>query len=86
MNTGLLHKVALIGGASKGLGRGCALQLAREGVNVALCARGRDALNETAAFIRKSTSAQVLPIVADLSKKDDVQKAVDAALAQYRYI
>jgi 3-oxoacyl-[acyl-carrier protein] reductase len=46
MDLGIAGKTALVGGASKGLGFGCALALVREGVNVVIVARGADALNE----------------------------------------
>lgn len=46
MDLGIAGKTALIGGASKGLGYGCALALVREGVNVVIVARGADALSE----------------------------------------
>jgi 3-oxoacyl-[acyl-carrier protein] reductase len=83
MNTGLSNKVALIGGASKGLGRGCAIQLAKEGVSVALCARGKNALSETTEYIRTNTHAKVLPLAVDLSKKEDVKKAVKDTQASF---
>ncbi|MEI2415799.1 SDR family oxidoreductase [Orrella sp. JC864] len=44
MDLGIAGKTALVGGASKGLGYGCALALVREGVNVVIVARGHDAL------------------------------------------
>lgn len=80
MNLKLTDKIALIGGASKGLGKGCALQLAKEGANVAICARGLDALNETVDLIRKSIGSEVLAIRADLSKAEDIQKVVDETI------
>lgn len=76
MNLKLENRVAIIGGASKGLGKGCALQLANEGVNVVICARGLDELNKTADFIRKSTNSKVLAIQADMSKADDIHRVV----------
>jgi NAD(P)-dependent dehydrogenase (short-subunit alcohol dehydrogenase family) len=47
MDLGLRGKGAVVTGASKGIGRAIALGLAREGANVAICARGADALRET---------------------------------------
>lgn len=47
MNCNIRNKVAIIGGASKGLGKACALSLAREGVNLVLCARSEDNLRQT---------------------------------------
>ena len=46
MDLGIKGKWALVGGASKGLGRGCAEALAGEGVNVLMVARGEPALAE----------------------------------------
>jgi 3-oxoacyl-[acyl-carrier protein] reductase len=53
MDLGIRGKTALICAASKGLGRGCAASLAREGVNLVITARGAEALEATAADLRK---------------------------------
>lgn len=53
MDLGLKGKWALVGGASKGLGLGCAQSLAREGANVVIVARGAEALNAAAVELRK---------------------------------
>jgi len=53
MDLGIHGKRALVCAASKGLGRGCALALAREGVNVTIVARGREALDATLAELQK---------------------------------
>ena len=66
MDLGIKGKVALVTGGSQGLGRQCALALAAEGVNVAICARGEDRLNQTAGEIR-ATGVNVGTHVADLS-------------------
>ena len=47
MNFELKGKVAIIGGSSKGLGRACAIALAKEGVNIVICANGTASLKET---------------------------------------
>ena len=52
MDLGIRGKNALVCAASKGLGRGCAMSLAREGANLVITARGRDALEATAEEIR----------------------------------
>ncbi|MBI3307889.1 MAG: SDR family oxidoreductase [Candidatus Melainabacteria bacterium] len=80
MNLGILNKVALIGGGSKGLGKGCAFQLAKEGVQVAICARNAETLKQTALSIEKSTDVKVLPIQADLSKTEDIRRVVQETL------
>ena len=48
MDLGIKGKKAIVCAASKGLGKGCAQALAREGVDVTICARGADPLNATA--------------------------------------
>src|SRR5687767_1509127 len=53
MDLGIRGKTALVCAASKGLGKGCAVSLAREGVNLVITARGAEALEATAAELRK---------------------------------
>jgi 3-oxoacyl-[acyl-carrier protein] reductase len=66
MDLGIKGKWALVGGASKGLGYGCAHSLAREGVNVVIVARGADALNAAAVELRK-LGTTVLPVAVDIT-------------------
>ena len=54
MDLGIKGKWALVGGASKGLGFGCAQALAQEGVNVVMVARGADALQDAANSHKRS--------------------------------
>jgi len=70
MDLGLKGKTALVCASSKGLGRACALSLAREGVNVVMSARGADALEAAAAAIRAETGVQVTTVVADVATAD----------------
>lgn len=67
MDLGISGRSALVCASSKGLGRACALSLAREGVRLTLVARGEDALQTTADFIRRSTGAQVSTVAADVT-------------------
>jgi 3-oxoacyl-[acyl-carrier protein] reductase len=67
MDLGIAGKWALIGGASKGLGYGCALALAREGVNVVINARTAEPLEEAAARIRAETGVTVVPVACDIT-------------------
>ena len=78
MDLGIRGRRAIVGGASKGLGRACALSLAREGVSVAIVARGEAELAKTAAELRSQTGAEVLPVAADLAT-DEGRKRVLAA-------
>ena len=67
MDFGIRGKQALVCGASKGLGRGCAEALAGEGVNVTLVARGADVLEQTAADIRTRTGVAVTAVACDIT-------------------
>jgi 3-oxoacyl-[acyl-carrier protein] reductase len=66
MDLGLKGKWALVGGASKGLGLGCAQSLAREGVNVVIVARGAEALEAAAIELRK-LGTSILAVAADIT-------------------
>ena len=59
MDLGIKGKTAIVCAASKGLGKGCALALAREGVDLVIAARGKDALEAAAAEIKSTTGAKV---------------------------
>ncbi len=67
MDLGIAGKWALVCGASKGLGWGCAQALARESVNVVMAARGAEALEAAAAGIRAQAPGQVLTVAADVT-------------------
>ena len=67
MDTGLQGRTALVCAASKGLGRACAMALAREGVAVTITARGASALEQTAADIRAATGATVQAVPGDIT-------------------
>lgn len=84
MDLGLRGKAAAVMAGSDGLGRACALALAREGANVAICARREDVLRSTAKTISDQTGSRVVPIVADVGKANDVERFVNAAAADLR--
>jgi 3-oxoacyl-[acyl-carrier protein] reductase len=67
MDLNIKGKTAIVCGASKGLGRGCAEALAREGVEVTIVARTLATLEATAAEIRKATGATVHVVAADIA-------------------
>jgi len=69
MDLGIKGKWALVGGASKGLGLGCARALAHEGVHVVMVARGAEALNASAQALQKETQGQVniIALAADIT-------------------
>ena len=79
MDLGLRDRVALIGGGSMGIGKASALALAREGAHVAICARGKDLLEQAAGDIAAETDREVLPIVTDLTREGDAENFVHTA-------
>jgi 3-oxoacyl-[acyl-carrier protein] reductase len=66
MDLGIRGRKAIVCAASKGLGKGCAEALAREGVDVTICARGAEALEATAKAIA-AAGAKVTPVVCDVT-------------------
>lgn len=82
MDLGLNNLVALVTASSKGLGRATALQLAREGARIVICARGEGALNRTHDEIA-ALGAEVLALPVNLIAPDAAQTLVDAALKRF---
>jgi len=78
MDFGIRGKSALVCASSKGLGKGCALALAAEGVNLTLIARGTDALNGTAEEIRRTFGVKVAAIAADITTPEGRAAALAA--------
>jgi 3-oxoacyl-[acyl-carrier protein] reductase len=76
MDLGIKGKRAIVCGASKGLGRGCAEALAREGVEVTIVARTQATLDDTAAEIRKLTGATVHVVAADIATAEGRAKVL----------
>ena len=78
MDLGIKGKSALVCAASKGLGKGCALALGREGVNLVITARGKEALEATAEEIRQSTGAKVIAVAGDITTAEGRAAALAA--------
>jgi 3-oxoacyl-[acyl-carrier protein] reductase len=78
MDLGIKGKTALVCAASKGLGKGCAMALAREGVNVVITARGKEALEATAEEIRKATGVSVAAVAGDITTPEGRAAALKA--------
>src|ERR1700756_5931513 len=77
MDLGMTGKKAIVTGASEGIGKAIALAFAREGVDVAICARRKEPLEATAAAIAKETGRKIIPITADLTKDADAKAFVE---------
>jgi 3-oxoacyl-[acyl-carrier protein] reductase len=75
MDLGLKGKVAIVTGGTQGIGRATALLLGREGASVAVAARGRERLEQTAAEIR-AAGGKVAALQADVSKAADCERLV----------
>lgn len=83
MEFGLTDKIAVVGASSKGLGRAIALGLAQEGAKVTICARNSDALDATAADIRRQTGSEVLAVPTDVSQPEQVDALINAAISRF---
>jgi 3-oxoacyl-[acyl-carrier protein] reductase len=78
MDLGIRGKAALLSGASRGLGRACAMALAAEGVAVTIVGRTRDTVERTADEIRSATGATVTPVAADITTPEGRAAALRA--------
>ena len=83
MELGLNGKVALVTGASRGIGAAICAELAREGVHLCLVARDEAKLNEVAASVTNAASVRTAVHVSDLRQPDAGAKAVEAAIAAF---
>jgi len=83
MDLGIKNKVALVAGGSMGLGRAVALEMAREGAKVAICALDDPSLPATEKFLREETGAEVLAVAADVSDPLQATQFVRKALAHF---
>jgi 3-oxoacyl-[acyl-carrier protein] reductase len=83
MDLELRGKVAIVGGASKGLGRACAEVLAAEGATVALCSRSRPDLEKAAQEIRDTTGADVVAFPGDLDRPEVVRDLVATTVSRF---
>lgn len=78
MDLGLKNKSAIVCAASKGLGRACAFALAREGVDVTICARSPGPLQATADEIRNTTGVTVTTVACDITSEAGRAKVLAA--------
>ena len=86
MDLGIAGKVALVTAGSKGLGKGIALELAREGARVAISSRSEEELRRAAAEIGAATGHEPLIVAADLTKGEEIARLIAATLDGYGQI
>lgn len=79
----LKNKIALVTAASRGLGYATAQALAQEGAKVAICARQAEPLQEAARALVKETGGDILPIVADVARANDVERLVHETMVRW---
>ena len=82
MDLTLEGKIAIVTGGSKGIGRATALALAQEGVDVAICARGMEDLEDAAAEIRANTGRKALAVQADMGDPEDIKNLVATTVTE----
>src|SRR5690349_22146453 len=82
MDLGLAGKKAIVTGGSLGIGKAIARELAREGVDVAVAARTKDALEAAARELAAETGRRVIPLVCDVTSRAQVDAMVAQAVAQ----
>lgn len=85
MDLKLEGKVALVTGASYGIGEGVARGLAQEGAKLSICARGEEKLKRVASEL-EAAGAEVFPVVADVVRKDDIDRMVKGTLDRYGHV
>jgi 3-oxoacyl-[acyl-carrier protein] reductase len=83
MDLGLRGRVAFVAGASTGLGRATAWELANEGARVAICARNEERLRATAETIAAETGSEVLALPADVTVAEEVERAIAATVERW---
>jgi 3-oxoacyl-[acyl-carrier protein] reductase len=82
VDLGLRGRVALVTGASQGLGAAIAEELAAEGASVAVCARNAEKLGDLAIRLATAHGVRAVPIVADLGKPGEAARAVSETIRQ----
>lgn len=83
MDLGLRGKVAIVTGGSEGIGKAIAARLVAEGANVAICARRPDVLAQAAVEIREQGPGQVVPVQADVTRPEDIERVVRTTLETF---
>src|SRR5437870_8554033 len=82
MDLKLQGKHAIVTGGSRGIGKSIARELAREGVDVAMVARNKADLEATARELAAETNRRIVPLAADVTSKEQVDRMVAEAVQQ----
>ncbi len=80
MDISLAGRAAIVTGGSKGIGLGIALRFAQSGADLAIVARGRDALAQAEKRISEAAGRRVVTVVADVANARDIKRAYDEAM------
>lgn len=83
MDLGLKGRLAIVTGASQGIGRAIAQGLTKEGASLVICARNTETLEKTASQIREEYKTDVLAMTADVTKPEDIARLVNQAIASF---
>jgi NAD(P)-dependent dehydrogenase (short-subunit alcohol dehydrogenase family) len=83
VDIGLRGKVVAITGGSEGIGGATAMRCAQEGARLAICARRADVMEAHAEAIRRATGAEVMTVVADATRPEDMPRFVEETVKRY---
>ena len=83
MDLELSGKVAVVTGGSEGIGKATARSLGREGARVVVCARRADVLEAAVGEISEETGAEIVPVVADVSRAPDVERLIGSTVERF---
>ncbi len=82
MDLGLDDRRALVAASSRGIGRGVAMELGRNGCDLVICARGKEQLRETASEIEQNTGATVDWYIVDLDEREQIDAFTEQVLEE----
>ena len=86
MDLELSGKTAIVTGGSRGIGKAIARELGREGVDVVIASRGREALEATAQELASETGRRIIPITVDTSNEESIQAMVKQAASELGHL
>src|SRR5699024_2399478 len=86
MDFKLQNKVAFVSASSRGLGKSCAMQLAKEGATVVISGRNREELKKVKEDINLNFNNRVDYVICDITKKEDIHNAVAFTINKYQRI